>query len=151
MSDVNDTGSDQIDETEPGSTTGGMDGVATQLDEADTLIYGGLDDPLDEGYSPPDREPSVDVPTQAEEERGASLDELLAAEVPDVGADEPEPNLFDEYGSEVGDRRSGRLYDDETDGVSDDEKDLVAGDAGIDGAGASAEEAAVHIIDVDEY
>ena len=34
-----------------------------------------------------------------------------------------------------------------SDGYSDTEKDLLAGDVGIDGAGASAEEAAMHVID----
>ena len=43
--------------------------------------------------------------------------------------------------------RAGRLVaPDEGTGI-DDEKDLVGEDVGIDGAGASAEEAAVHVID----
>ncbi|MEU4375704.1 MULTISPECIES: DUF5709 domain-containing protein [Pseudonocardia] len=50
---------------------------------------------------------------------------------------------------EVGDRRAGRLTIDDAsvDGSDGGEKELVAGDAGIDGAGASAEEAAVHVVD----
>ena len=137
----------QIDETQPGSDTpDGEDGVAEQLSVEDALLDDRIEDVLDEGYNPPDREPSVNVPTEAEEARGESLDELLSAEVPDVWV-EDESNLFDETGDEVGDQRSGRLVDEESDGFSDTEKDLVADDVGIDGAGASAEEAAMHVID----
>lgn len=136
----------QIDETEPGSETDGHDGVAEQLSVEDALLDTRIDDVLDEGYSPPDREPSVHVPTESEEERGESLDELLSAETPEVW-DKDENNLFDESGEEVGDTRAGRLVGVGTDGYSDTEKDLLAGDVGIDGAGASAEEAAMHVID----
>jgi hypothetical protein len=136
----------QIDETEPGSETDGSDGVAEQLSVADSLLDTRIDDVLDEGYSPPDREPSVHVPTESEEARGESLDELLAAEVPEVWAQD-EDNLFDESGEEVGGQRAGRLVSVGSDGYSDTEKDLLAGDVGIDGAGASAEEAAMHVID----
>jgi hypothetical protein len=136
----------QIDETEPGSETDGNDGVAEQLSVEDALLDTRIDDVLDEGYSPPDREPSVHVPTEAEQERGESLDELLSAEVPDIWA-EDESNLFDESGEEVGGRRAGRLVGIGSDGFRDTEKDLLAGDVGIDGAAASAEEAAMHVID----
>lgn len=136
----------QIDESEPGSETDGHDGVAEQLSVEDALLDTGIDDVLDEGYSPPDREPSVHVPTEAEEARGESLDELLSAEVPEVWAQD-EGNLFDESGDEVGSRRAGRLVGVGSDGLHDTEKDLLAGDVGIDGAGASAEEAAMHVID----
>lgn len=140
----------QIDETMPGSDFDGADGVGAQLTIGDTLLDRGLQDPLDEGYSPPDYPSSVDVPTEAEEARGASLDELLAAEVPDVGADDTDGGLFDESGEFVGDERSGRLVSTDDGGAWDTEKDLVAGDVGIDGAGASAEEAAVHVIEDDD-
>jgi len=136
----------QIDESEPGSGSDENDGVAEQLSVEDSLLDTRIDDVLDEGYSQPDREPSVHVPTEAEEERGESLDELLSAEVPDVWV-EDEDNLFDESGDEVGGPRAGRLVGIGSDGFSDTEKDLLAGDVGIDGAGASAEEAAMHVID----
>jgi len=126
----------------------GADDVPAQLDNGEILEDRGLDDWLDEGFSPPDREPSVNVPTEAEEQRGASLDTLLAAEEPDVGVGESE-NLFAEYGTEVGDRRAGRLVDADEGAYIDTDRDLWAGDVGIDGAGASAEEAAVHVIDLD--
>lgn len=136
----------QIDETEPGSETDGNDGVAEQLSVQDSLLDTRIDDVLDEGYSPPDREPSVHVPTESEEAEGESLDELLSAEVPEIWAQD-EDNLFDESGGEVGGTRAGRLVGVGSDGYSDTEKDLLAGDVGIDGAGASAEEAAMHVID----
>jgi hypothetical protein len=126
----------------------GADDVPAQLDNGEILEDRGLDDWLDEGYSPPDREPSVDVPTEAEEQQGASLDKLLAAEEPDVGVGDSE-NLFAEYGDEVGDRRAGRLVNGDGSAYGDTDSDLWAGDVGIDGAGASAEEAAVHVLNPD--
>ena len=134
----------QIDETQPGSDVD--EGTGEQLTVGDTLLDRGVDDVLDEGYSPPDREPSVHVPTESEEERGESLDDLLAAEEPEVWVQD-DLDVFDESGEEVGERRSGRLVDLSSDGFADTEKDLLANDVGIDGAGASAEEAAVHVID----
>ncbi len=135
-----------MDDDETGRENDAADDVSTQLDASETLLDRGVDDPLDEGYSPPDREPSVDVPTESEEQRGLSLDELLAAEEPDVGVGE-RANLYSEYGDEVGDQRAGRLVDADEGAYHDTEKELWAGDVGIDGAGASAEEAAVHIVD----
>jgi hypothetical protein len=52
-----------------------------------------------------------------------------------------EPELQEPTG-EVGDARAGRLAEEE-----DYESDLYAEDVGIDGAGAGAEEAAVHLVD----
>src|SRR6476469_3552640 len=119
----------QIDESEPGSGSDENDGVAEQLSFEDSLLETRIDDVLDEGYSPPDREPSVHVPTEAEEERGESLDELLAAEVPDVWA-EDEANLFDESVDEVGGSRAGRLVGFFFNDSATTEKDLLAGDVG---------------------
>ncbi|MET3803618.1 hypothetical protein ABIB25_000602 [Nakamurella sp. UYEF19] len=136
------------DDDPTGRENDAADDVSVQLDSSDTLLDRGVVDGLDEGYSPPDREPSVDVPTESEEERGLSLDELLSAEEPDVGAGE-EDNLFSESGGEVGDLRAGRLVDADEGAYPDADKDLWAGDVGIDGAGASAEEAAVHVFDPD--
>lgn len=133
-----------IDETQPGSDV--TEGVSEQLSVSDTLSDERLDDYLDEGYSPPDRRPSVEVPTESEEARGMSLDELLSAETPEVW-ELDENNLFDESGDEVGDARAGRLVVDGSDAYADSRNDVLAGDVGVDGAAASAEEAAVHIID----
>ena len=117
-----------------------------QLQPDDTLVDRGVEDVLDEGYSPPENwGPGEGFGTTAEEQaQGESLDQRLAQEVPDVDpyadVDPATP-----VGDEVGDSRSGRLVaPDEGLGV-DTEKALVGDDVGIDGAGASAEEAAVRI------
>ncbi len=104
----------------------------------------GLPEPLDEGYSPPEKwSPAEGYGNTAfEEGQGESLDIRLAQEEPDI-----DPNAVpgEEVGGEVGTARSGRLV--ATDVVGDAETDLYAEDVGIDGAGASAEEAAVHVIE----
>jgi Family of unknown function (DUF5709) len=117
-----------------------------QLQPGDSLDDRGLEDVLDEGYSPPDREPGhlrhphgVDDPE--------TLDERLAEEEPDVGAnlDEESDDFLDD--GEVGNARSGRLVAQDEGSGYDGDSELWAADAGIDGAGASAEEAAMHIVD----
>jgi hypothetical protein len=133
-----------IDETQPGYDV--TEGVSEQLTVSDTLADDRVDDFLDEGYSPPDREPSVQVPTESEEERGLSLSELLEAETPEVW-EEAESNLYDESGDEVGGVRAGRLVGDGSGAYGDTRNDVLADDVGIDGAAASAEEAAMHVID----
>ena len=152
--DETEPGTTQIDATEPGSNSGGADGVAAQLDTAETLSDRGVRDPLDEGWSPPDRDPGIDVPTPAEEEAGLSIADRLAEEEPDVTDEstslfDERTTTFDESGEEVGDDRAGRLVDPDLGGLSDTEKDLLADDVGIDGAGASAEEAAVHVFETE--
>ena len=118
-----------------------------QLQPEDSLLYRGVEDALDEGYAPPDGWSPAEGygNTPAEEFAGESLDQRLAQEVP-----EPDPYAAaaaeDEHvGGVVGDERAGRLVA-EDEGLGEDE-DLVADDIGIDGAGAGAEEAAVHVID----
>jgi uncharacterized protein DUF5709 len=114
----------------------------------------GVRDVLDTGWSPAERPWAVDDwgTTDAEEAAGESLDGRLARELPDEVEDDgdglgdssdTDGELLDD---EVGDVRAGRLVDadDGEDGDSDDE--LWARDEGIDGAAASAEEAAVHIV-----
>ena len=51
---------------------------------------------------------------------------------------------------EVGDERAGRLVAPDEGLGEDTEKDLVGEDVGIDGAAASAEEAAVHVVPDEE-
>ena len=117
-----------------------------QLQPSDTLDDRGVDDVLDEGYSPPEREPEhLRHPHEVDEPE--TLDERLAEEEPDVGAnldDEDDDNLDD---GEVGDARSGRLVAQDEGAAQDEDSELWATDAGIDGAGASAEEAAMHVVD----
>ncbi|WP_055587985.1 DUF5709 domain-containing protein [Streptacidiphilus griseoplanus] len=124
------------------------------LEPEDTLVNRGVPQVLDEGYSPPERPFAVnDWGTTAEEQnRGEGLDRRLARELPDqvdgdgdglgdaVGTD---GELLDE---EVGDRRAGRLVALDEGAHPDTESELFASDVGIDGAAASAEEAAVHIV-----
>lgn len=126
-----------------------------QLQPEDTLDDGDLDDVLDRGYSPPDRPPRGydDYPTEAEMRRGESLDERLSEEVPDVDpyADDDEDDhedenaLDEELGLDEPDARTGRLVQPDQGLGEDRDKQEVALDVGIDGAGASAEEAAMHI------
>jgi hypothetical protein len=129
------------------------DDVFEQLDELDTLDTGGPDDPLDEGLSPPERPWAVDDwgSTPREEAEGEGLDRRLARELPDSRSEEDWDNLGDVSDTdgelrddEVGDARAGRLVAD-----GDVGGELDAQDVGVDGAGASAEEAAVHLADPD--
>jgi hypothetical protein len=134
----------------------------TVLDANDTLDGNPGDDPLDQGVVTPDRwSAGVQYALKGEEE-SESLDELLAEEEPDDDLDSDDES-WDENATgqdvrrysrdETADDRSGRLvttdqnlYDDD-DVADDDESELVARDTGIDGGAASAEEAAVHVID----
>ncbi|MBR8640291.1 hypothetical protein KEF29_15800 [Streptomyces tuirus] len=127
------------------------------LDAEDTLEYDGVDDPLDRGWSPPERPWAVehDGVTAAERSRGETLDQRLAEELPEAAAPDGD-GLGDCSGTdgelldnEVGDARSGRLVAPDEGAHEDEEEALVAMDVGIDGAAASAEEAAVHVVDED--
>jgi hypothetical protein len=119
----------------------------------------GLAEPLDEGYSPPERWSAGQRfgNTPLEESLGESLEQRVEQEEP-----EPDPYAQAEREAaegrlddlvkdrEVGDERSGRLVAPDEGVRTDTEKDLVAEDVGIDGAAAGAEEAAVHVVDEDE-
>ena len=121
-----------------------------QLPREDTLDDRGVDDVLDEGYSPPDREPAHlrHGMTAAEQHAGETLDERLAEEEP-----EPDPYAEDPYGdADPGSPapRAGRLLAPDEGLGEDVDAEEYARDVGIDGAGASAEEAAVHVIEDEE-
>jgi hypothetical protein len=118
----------------------------SQGEPYDTLEDRGVADVLDEGISPPEKwSPAQKFGNTAEEMReGETLEQRLAQEEPDVEPDFDGDALDD---GEVGDRRAGRLVDPDGGIGLDTEKDLVGYDVGIDGAGAGAEEAAVHIVD----
>ena len=124
-----------------------------QLQPLDSLVDRGLEDILDEGYSPPESSMGVDKfgTTSVEEREGESLDRKLSHEVPDVplaGDDDSyDPNRRFARSSEVGDQRAGRLVAEDEGLREDTEAEMVADDVGIDGAAASAEEAAVHVIE----
>ena len=121
--------------------------------DGDSLVDSrGLDEPLDEGYSPPEKWSPAEGfgNTPAEEEQGETLDQRIAQEEPEPDPYELAASESEDVTGEVGTARAGRLVD-EDEGLGPDlEKDLVAEDVGIDGAGASAEEAAVHVIDDEE-
>jgi len=113
-----------------------------QLSQEDTLIDRGVDDLLDEGYSPPDK--------WIEPRDNETLDELLSEEEPDPAMqldDEADSDFIED--DEVGNRRAGRLVAPDEGFGEDGESDMLANDVGIDGSAASAEEAAVHVIDDD--
>lgn len=124
------------------------------LDASDTLDYRAGEEALDEGYSPPERPWGVQHSgvTAAERLRGESLDERLAEEIPDIRLPEGDGigDTWDTDGelidAEVGDARTGRLVAPDEGVRADTSSPLVAYDRGLDGAGASAEEAAMHLI-----
>jgi Family of unknown function (DUF5709) len=137
-----------------------------QLQPEDTLDDRGVEDLLDEGYSPPERPRGVDAfgTTAAEQHQGESIEQRLAHEEPDpanafqdplaetdmVGGDDPDAIASEDDflgDGEVGDRRSGRLMAPDEGAHEDTEAEMVAEDMGIDGGSSSAEEAAVYIID----
>jgi hypothetical protein len=114
-------------------------GASIQLESSQHLAAPPGDrDGMDAGYVPPDR-PYVledDSMTAGGMRRGDTLDERLAREVPD-----------EEPGGDPD--RAGRIaIADE--GIALETPDSLAGvDLGIDGGAASAEEAAVHVVEVD--
>ncbi|UXA05968.1 hypothetical protein KXD96_24315 [Mycobacterium sp. SMC-2] len=130
-----------------------------QLQQEDTLIDRGVDDILDEGYSPPERlyGPGAFGPSE-------SIEDILAEEEPDPAArinvvlDEAEQRSSDasereaEFPQrrEVGTARAGRLIAPDMGFGEDEDEELFATDVGISGGAASAEEAAVHIIDEED-
>lgn len=107
-----------------------------------------VEDELDRGYSPPEKYSAGQGygNTPWEEEHRESIDQRIGQEEPDP---DPYAEVDDDFldDGEVGDRRAGRLVDIDEGLGEDEEKDLVGDDVGIDGAGASAEEAAIHIVE----
>jgi Family of unknown function (DUF5709) len=136
-------------------------------DTTDTLSGAPGHDPLDGGVVPPERW-SAGVRygvTAREQSEGESLDQLLAEEEPDGtldydddgeyaadldqdAADEDVDGLLLDDGP---DPRAGRLVAEDEGAHPDDEEDLVASDVGIDGGAATAEEAAMHVVEEDDY
>ena len=146
-------------------------------DTTDTLFGAPGDDPLDRGVVPPERW-SAGVrygDTAAEQSEGESLDQLLAEEEPDdtleltedeLEDDEEEPEDLEDFDDDydAGDEdvdglllddgpnpRAGRLVAEDEGAHPDEEEDLVARDVGIDGGAATAEEAAMHVVEEDDY
>ncbi|GAA5026201.1 DUF5709 domain-containing protein [Terrabacter aeriphilus] len=141
-----------------------------QPSNVDGLPDEDVEDELDRGYSPPERESGTDAfgTTPYEESLDETIDQRIKQEVPDpdtaygapedesgldeprVGGDDPDSIAAEDDwlgDHEVGDARAGRLVADDEGAHDDTEKQAWATDVGIDGAAASAEEAAVHVVD----
>ncbi|KQW49191.1 hypothetical protein ASC77_10900 [Nocardioides sp. Root1257] len=106
-----------------------------------------VEDELDRGYSPPEKYSAGQGygNTPWEEEHRESIDQRISQEEPDVDPyAETDDDLED---GEVGDVRAGRLVDPDEGLGEDQEKDLVGDDVGIDDGSASAEEAAMHVVE----
>jgi hypothetical protein len=120
------------------------------LDASDTLDEA-VGDPLDTGVAAADRWSGANRfgTTAAEARAGESLDQLLAEEEPDVDPYADRDDDEDELTRRGYERepRAGRLVKPDQGFGPDDEPDAVAWDAGVDAGGASAEEAAVHVVD----
>lgn len=128
------------------------DTVFEQLDEAESLDDPDLADQLDEGVSPEEQPWGIDAwgTTPAEERTGQPLAGRLRREDREGDADDLGDGLGDAsdtdgelWDDEVGEARSGRLV------LREGGEDFFADDVGVDGAGASAEEAAVHLVEDD--
>lgn len=123
----------------------------SSLDREDTLDAGATEDALDAGIVPTERWLGANRfgTTPEEERQGESLDQRLAEEEPDISFDDDADDDEDELtrrGYEA-EPRAGRLYAEDEGLGPDEETDAVAFDAGIDNAAATAEEAAVHVVD----
>jgi hypothetical protein len=111
-------------------------GTAVQLETAESLVGPPNTDAVDASYSPPDRPYALDDDelTVAGQRTGETLDERLAREVPEeVPVDRD---------------RAGRLADSERLGLIERSDSIEGQDVGIDGGAASAEEAAMHVVDL---
>jgi hypothetical protein len=137
------------------------------LDSLDTLAGAPGDDPLDRGVATPERwSAGMRFGTTAEEQQaGESLDQLLAEEVPDNGLepedDRPDGVEWDGNASDDdiarfadadgADPRAGRLIttaaDDAWAVYRAFDNNASARDVGVDGGGATAEEAALHYLE----
>ena len=127
-----------------------------QLQPEDTLIDRGTDDVLDEGYSPPERAygrgafgPSEGIDERLAEEEQDPLSRIgnLLDKEEQQRSDEAEREIEFPRRGEVGRVRAGRLVAPDRGFGEDTEAELVGEDVGISGGAASAEEAAIHIID----
>lgn len=120
-----------------------------QLPLEDTLVDRGVDDVLEEGYSPPDH-PRANHwgETPLEEVLGESLDRRLAQEQPEVweeGGEQAAPQREPD--------RTGRLAvdpDEDDDPTGTGSQSVMADDVGVAGGGASGEEAAMHLVPEDD-
>jgi hypothetical protein len=130
-----------MDDTPATSTDAalGSEGDSNQIQGEDSMSGADVDEMLDAGFVPPDRDPSGHFgETPWEEVHGETLDQRIAQEEPEIW-DAPEKGATQPD-------RAGRLVEDDS-AVESGGTDMFATDAGIAGAGASAEEAAVRIVE----
>jgi hypothetical protein len=129
-------------------------GYGNPLSPEESLDEDVFGEDIADGYSPAERPWGVSAwgVTSYEESRHESLGRRLAREQPELTDESEGDGIGDSVGTDgeviddqVGDRRAGRLVLGAIDDL-DPSSDYWAVDAGIDGAGASAEEAAVHVV-----
>ncbi len=149
---------------------GGQDPAEDQLQPEDTLVDRGLEDVLDEGYSPADsaRGSRAWGTTAWEQSHEETIEQRITQEevdpdsaygAPDnesgldrvaeqsVGGDDPDAiRAEDDFLGDTG-RRSGRLVAPDEGAHEDVDQDSYAEDVGISGGAASAEEAAMHVVE----
>jgi acetyl-CoA carboxylase alpha subunit len=119
----------------------GSEGDTDQLPLEDTLEERNVDDLLDEGYVAPESPRTNRYGETAwEQAHRETLEQRLAEEEPEVWAARHRADVGREPD------RAGRLVEDD-EAVEAGGNDEFAVDAGISGGAASAEEAAVHLID----
>ncbi|WP_051208516.1 DUF5709 domain-containing protein [Propionicicella superfundia] len=124
-----------------------------QLQPDETMIDRGVADILDEGLTVPENwSPAQGYGnTPAEMRQGETLDQRVVQEIPEPApaVEPPAPwNPDPTERREVGSRRSGRLVDaNEGYPGEDSEAQAVGHDVGLSGGAATAEEAAMHVID----
>lgn len=140
-----------------------------QYDQSETLDQGAVADPLDVGIAPPSYPPRwYGRPDEWDPGRAETIEDRIAQELPDVdagrnsSADEPGPGgqrlggddpdgitADDDWlgDGQVGRLRTGRLVSPDEGAHGDDDDEMFARDEGVDGGAASAEEAAMHVID----
>ena len=119
----------------------GSDGDTDQLPREDTLVDRGVDDLLDEGYSPPECDTRSHYGETAwEEKHRETIDQRIGQEEPDIWEERPRVAADREPD------RAGRLIADD-EAVDAGANDAFAVDEGVAGGAASAEEAAVHVVD----
>lgn len=115
----------------------GTEGDSDQLPQEDTLVDRGVDDLLDEGYSPPER-PRTNTfgETELEEAEGESIEQRVAQEEPETW-EEPDPDARQPD-------RAGR-FEEDPEALDGRGNDIFAHDDGVGGGAATAEEAAMHV------
>ncbi|MEU5129566.1 DUF5709 domain-containing protein [Streptomyces mobaraensis] len=122
------------------------------LDLENALDGDGLDEVLDEGWSPPEKPLAVTHhgTTAREQRERETLDQRLAEEVPEPAVPDGDgigdaPRDGEPIDEEAGDERAGRLTG-TWDLMPPRVNDIYARDVGVNGGAASAEEAAMHVV-----